>query len=455
MSKKEGKILIADDNTSVLNALRLFLQFEFEKIATLTNPNRLLNELEQTDYDVVLLDMNYSAGQNTGNEGLYWLRQIKEKFPEIEVVMFTAYGDIELAVNALKIGAADFIQKPWDNEKLLATLKAALRLRKTNQELSELKLNQKALKVELNRNERALIGNSPAMQNVIQLIEKVAETNANVLITGENGTGKELVAKEIHRLSARNTELLVTVDMGSLAETLFESELFGHKKGAFTNAYDDRTGKFVLANKGTLFLDEIGNIPMHLQAKLLTVLQSRTIIPVGANKEIPIDIRLICATNKNIEQMVADNHFRQDLLYRINTIHIEVPPLRERANDIELLAHYFVQHYGTKYGKPEARLNEAAVEKLKKHPWYGNVRELQHAIEKAIILCNGNTIKADDFYFRQTAGSTSIDLVTIEEMEKKMILHAMNKYGQNMSAAAQHLGVTRQTMYNKLKKYGI
>jgi DNA-binding NtrC family response regulator len=453
--KKEGKLLIADDSKSVLNALCLFLQFEFETITTITNPNRLLNELEQDDYDVVLLDMNYSAGQNTGNEGLFWLKQVKEKFPCTEVVMFTAYGDVELAVKALKEGASDFVLKPWDNEKLTATLKASMRLRKTNVELKELKSKQSALTKEFNRNDHAIIGNSTAMKNVIDVVEKIAKTDANILITGENGTGKELIAREIHRLSGRHNGLLVMVDLASLTESLFESELFGHKKGSFTNAIDDRTGKFALAHKGTLFLDEIGNLPLHLQSKLLTVLQTRTIVPVGANKEIPVDIRLVCATNKNPDQMVASNQFRQDLLYRINTIRIELPPLRDREGDIELLTDFFLQYYGHKYGKNEVKINTAALEKLKKYHWYGNVRELQHAIEKAVILSDGKMIKPDGFYFNQTTGNNTIESATIEEMEKKMILHAMKKNSQNMSAAAQNLGITRQTLYNKMKKYGL
>jgi transcriptional regulator with PAS, ATPase and Fis domain len=293
------------------------------------------------------------------------------------------------------------------------------------------------------------------MKNVIDVVEKIAKTDANILITGENGTGKELIAREIHRLSGRHNGLLVMVDLASLTESLFESELFGHKKGSFTNAIDDRTGKFALAHKGTLFLDEIGNLPLHLQSKLLTVLQTRTIVPVGANKEIPVDIRLVCATNKNPDQMVASNQFRQDLLYRINTIRIELPPLRDREGDIELLTDFFLQYYGHKYGKNEVKINTAALEKLKKYHWYGNVRELQHAIEKAVILSDGKMIKPDGFYFNQTTGNNTIESATIEEMEKKMILHAMKKNSQNMSAAAQNLGITRQTLYNKMKKYGL
>jgi DNA-binding NtrC family response regulator len=453
--KKEGKLLIADDSKSVLNALNLFLQFEFEQVTTLSNPNRLLRELELVNYDVVLLDMNYSAGQNNGNEGLYWLKQIKEKFQETEVVMFTAYGDVELAVKALKEGAADFIVKPWDNEKLLATLKAAYRYRLSNLELKELKTKEKELKKEFNKNEKVIIGRSPAMQKVTGIIEKVAPTDANILITGENGTGKELIAREIHRLSSRAGELLVTVDLSSLTETLFESELFGHKKGSFTNALEDRTGKFALAHKGTLFLDEIGNLPLHLQSKILTVLQTRMITPVGSNKEIPVDIRLICATNMNLQQMVANNLFRQDLLYRINTIHIELPPLRNRAGDVEILAHYFLHFYGKKYGRSDLKINAPALEKLNNYYWFGNVRELQHAIEKAVILCDGSVIKPDDFFFETSTLNTPVTSETLEEMEKRMILNAMKKHAQNMSAAAAQLGVTRQTLYNKLKKYDI
>jgi DNA-binding NtrC family response regulator len=452
---KQGNILIADDNKSVLSALKLFLQFEFEMVTTLSNPNRLLNELEQIPYDVILLDMNYTAGLNTGNEGLYWLRQIKETHPALEVVMFTAYGDVELAVKALKEGATDFVLKPWDNDKLTATLKAALRLRKSNVELCELKTKEKAMRKEFNRNECAIIGHSPAMQKVFEIVEKVAQTDANVLITGENGTGKELIAREIHRLSQRNNELMVTVDLSALTETLFESELFGHKKGSFTNACDDRVGKFALAHKGTLFLDEIGNLPLHLQSKLLTVLETRTITPVGSNKEQAIDIRLICATNKNLDQMVAANLFRQDLLYRINTIHTELPPLRDRLGDIDLLANYFLKHYAAKYNKGNLRINAQAIEKLTSYQWYGNVRELQHAMEKAVILGNGPVLSATDFYFNQPSELPSTGNESIEDMEKRLILSSLKKYDQNMSAAAAHLHISRQTLYNKIKRYGI
>ena len=452
---KQGKLLIADDNKSVLQALTMFLQFEFEVIQTVTNPNNLLHEISACNCDVVLLDMNFTAGQNTGNEGLFWLKEIKKKFPGVEVIMFTAYGDVALAVNALKEGAADFVLKPWDNDKLIATLKSAYRLSKSNLEIKELKTKEFYIKKELNRNEQLVVGKSEAMQNIMNMVRKIAKTDANVLITGENGTGKELIAKEIHRLSTRGNELFVMVDLSALTETLFESELFGHKKGAFTNAYEDRAGKFVLANQGSLFLDEIGNLPMHLQSKLLTVLQTRVITPVGSNKEIPVDIRLISATNKNIHQMVAENQFRQDLLYRINTIQIHLPALRERKEDIEDIATHFLQLYGKKYNKPNLKINIKAMDKLRANPWLGNIRELQHTIEKAVILSDSDELRSEDFLFGFELESISSQPETLEEMEKKMIISALARHGQNLTLVANKLGITRPTLYTKIKKYGI
>ncbi|NWJ49468.1 MAG: sigma-54-dependent Fis family transcriptional regulator [Bacteroidetes bacterium] len=452
---KQGKLLIADDNKKILNALNLFLQFEFEVVQTISSPNRLINELKLTNYDVVLLDMNFTAGVNTGNEGLYWLKEIKKQFPEVEVIMFTAYGDVELAVKALKEGATDFVLKPWENEKLKATLKAAYRLRKSSAEIVDLKTREQSIKRELNQGSGLIIGKSHAMQGIMQLVNKVSKTDANILITGENGTGKELIAKEIHRLSERNKELFVMVDLSSLTETLFESELFGHKKGAFTNALEDRTGKFVLASKGTLFLDEIGNIPLHLQSKLLTVLQTRIVTPVGSNKEQPFNIRLICATNKNLQQMVADGQFRQDLLYRINTITIPLPSLRERVDDIEDIANFYLNIYGKKYNKSALQLAPSAIEKLKSNTWPGNIRELQHTIEKAVILSDENMLTANDFVFGYDPNDFSHHDETLDEMEKKMIISALNRHGQNMTAVANQLGITRPTLYNKVKKYGI
>ncbi len=371
----------------------------------------------------------------------------------MEVVMITAYGDVELAVKALKRGATDFILKPWDNEKLVATLHAAIKLRKSNLKIEELKGRELLLKKEINRDKPVLIGSSPAMQKVMTLIQKVAKTDANVLITGENGTGKELIAREIHNLSDRVNELLVTVDMGAIHENLFESELFGHKKGAFTDAREDRIGKFQIADKGSLFLDEIGNIPLQLQHKLLVALQSRCIVPVGSNKPVPIDIRLISATNGHLEKMVEEHTFRQDLLYRINTIKIELPPLRDRGEDIELLATHFLKIYQHKYKKTDLRLGSQAIRKLNTYHWPGNVRELQHTIEKAVILSESEVLNADDFMLKSMIKPVHNEVQTISDMEKDMIINALDKYNGNFSLVAEKLGITRQTLYNKIKRY--
>lgn len=450
---KTGKILIVDDNRSALSALSLLLQFEFDTVVTLNNPNQIHTELRKNDYDVILLDMNFSAGINSGNEGLYWLSEIKKVASSTEVVMITAYGDVELAVKALKLGAADFILKPWENEKLVATLQSALKLRKSNQEVEQLKKREQTIKDELNTEQRLIIGSSPKILRVLQTVAKVAKTDANVLITGENGTGKELIAREIHRKSSRHKELLVTVDMGAIAETLFESELFGHKKGAFTDAKEDRIGKFQLAHKGTLFLDEIGNVPIALQAKLLVALESRTIIPVGGNQPVPIDIRLISATNSRLETMISSGCFREDLLYRLNTISIEVPPLRERLDDIENLATFFIQRFEKKYQKQGLKLSTTALKKLTSYPWPGNIRELQHTIEKAVIMADSSMLSTEDFVFRNTSNNSSSDAETLEEMERLMIERAIEKHKGNLSAVATQLGITRQTLYNKMKRY--
>jgi len=452
---KQGKLLIVDDKKNILQALTMFLQFEFEKVQTISNPNLLSAELESNNYDVVLLDMNFKAGQSTGNEGLYWLREIKKRFPETEVVMFTAFGDIALAVNALKEGAADFVLKPWENEKLVATLKAAYRLRKSNREITELKGKEQSMKRELNQGEQLIIGKSAAMQQVMNLVRKVAATDANVLITGENGTGKGVISKEIHRLSLRKNELFVLADLASLAETLFESELFGHKKGSYTGAVEDRIGKFVLANNGTLFLDEIGNIPLNLQAKLLTVLQSRCVTPVGADKEVQTDIRLVSATNKNIHQMVSEGQFRQDLLYRLNTIEIHLPPLRERTEDIEDLAGYYVGLYGRKYGKPQMKITTAAITNLRSQPWPGNIRELQHSVEKAVILTDSSELRPIDFMGGFEMEQMGNQPETLEEMEKQMIASAMKRHAGNLTIVASKLGISRPTLYSKIERYGI
>jgi len=455
MQKHKGNILVIDDNKSILSALEILLMPEFNEVALLSNPNQILSELSKKDYNLVILDMNFKAGVNTGNEGIYWLERIKEVKPEISVVMITAYGDIDTAVKALKAGASDFVLKPWDNEKLLATLKLAIELSVSKKEVRELREREKGLKNEINRDQRFIIGSSPRLMSVLKMVRKVARTDANVLITGENGTGKELIAQEIHRLSERAKEILVSVDMGALSETLFESELFGHVKGAFTDARENRQGKFEIADKGTLFLDEIGNLSFHLQAKMLAVIETRQFSRIGSNQLIPSNIRLVCATNRNLENMVSEGLFREDLLYRINTIQIELPPLRERGNDIFVLAEFFLKKYTYKYNKPNLKINRQAHEKLLKYSWPGNIRELQHTIEKAVILSESTVLKPDDLYLRNTNfNKINSTFSTLEEMEKQMIRQAIdNNYG-NFTAAAEQLGITRQTLYNRFKKSG-
>lgn len=449
----KGNILIVDDNKNILSSLEILLLSEFQNITSLYNPNLILSELEKKEYNLVLLDMNFNAGTNTGNEGIYWLGKIKEKHPEVSVVMMTAYGDIELAVKSLKTGSTDFVLKPWDNQKLIATLQSALQLNLSKKEVIKLKEKEKVLMSEINRDQKYIIGTSPQLMHVLTIVRKVAKTDANVLITGENGTGKELIARELHRLSNRAHEVLVSVDMGAITETLFESELFGHIKGAFTDAHESKPGKFEAANKGSLFLDEIGNLSFHLQAKLLTAIQNRQVSRIGSNQSIPVDIRLICATNKNLESMVGEGRFREDLLYRINTIQIEVPPLRERGEDILVLSDFFLKKYSSKYNKVNLKINSPAQEKLMKYSWPGNIRELQHTIEKAVILSENTILKPEDFFMRQiTCGKLSETAQTLGEMEKMMIRQALEKNNGNLTAAAEQLGITRQTLYNKLKK---
>lgn len=451
---KKGNILIVDDNKNVLSALRILLSDYFENIVLFTSPNTLMPELRDKNPDVVLLDMNFSAGINSGNEGLFWLSEIKKADEELPVVLFTAYADIDLAVKALKGGATDFVVKPWDNAKLLATLQSAYSLRQSRKEVKKLREKQSVLNRDIQKEEDICWGKSPAMQRLLTMIKKVAVTDANVLITGENGTGKELIAKMIHRYSPRAAETLIIVDMGAVTETLFESELFGHVKGAFTDAKADRSGKFEAADGGSLFLDEIGNLSYPLQAKLLSALQTRHITRVGSNKSISVDIRLISATNKNLFKSVKKGEFREDLLYRINTIHLEVPPLRERREDIPQLADFFLRRLARKYGKSDLKLGEKALCKLESYAWPGNVRELEHAIEKAVILSDNQELQPNDFYMR-TPDETSfvVESFTLEEMEKILIEKALRKYDNNISAVAAELGISRPTLYSKIRKY--
>ena len=449
----DAKILIIDDNKSVLSALEILLQFEYQTVKTISNPNQISSFPGLDTYDIVMLDMNFSAGVNTGNEGIFWLREIRKKAPQISVIMMTAYGAIDLAVKALKIGAVDFVLKPWNNDKLLATVKSAYELRKSQKEILQLKAQGSNLKQVINQSSNHIIGNSKVLNSVLNLTAKVAKTEVNVLVTGENGTGKELIARELHKLSGRSNEVFIAVDMGSISENLFESELFGHTKGSFTDAKEDRAGKFEAANGGTLFLDEIGNLSLQAQAKLLSAIQNKTIVRVGSNKAISVNIRLICATNENLDKMVTDGLFREDLLYRINTIRIEVPPLREREDDILVLADFYLKKFASKYAKQGLRISHQAQEKLMAYPWPGNIRELLHTLERAVILSEGNVLSADDFLLeaRSSTAETS-GPETLVEMELIMITNALNQNDGNYSAAAEQLGISRQTLYNKLKK---
>ena len=448
MGKKAGKLLIVDDNRSILSAVKLLCDGVFEEVITLPSPNSLISTLHKSQPDVVLLDMNFHAGINTGNEGLYWLKEVLAKFPETKVVLFTAYADIDLAVRAMKEGAFDFVVKPWDNAKLIATLQNAYKATKEKS-----KKSTKATPAAENRVEMYW-GESAEMKRIRKVVEQVATTDANILITGENGTGKEVLAREIHRQSARCRRAMVSLDMGAIPDTLFESELFGHTKGAFTDARTDREGKFETANGSTLFMDEIGNLPLHLQAKMLAVLQNRAVTRLGANEATPVDIRLISATTRDLHEAVAKGEFRQDLLFRINTIHIHIPPLRNRKEDIVPLAERFIERYGQKYGKAGLVLSGDATEKLKNHSWEGNIRELQNTIEKAVIMCDRDVI-APDLLELHTSQRPLNESQTLEEMERQTIANAIAQCGGNLSQVAQQLGITRQTLYNKIKRYGL
>lgn len=450
MAKCKGKILVVDDNSGIRAALKLLLPMHFAEVELIPSPKEIISRMAEFRPDVVLLDMNFHTDINTGNEGLYWLSEIKKRCPDIEVVLFTAYADIALAVEGMKRGAFDFIVKPWENEKLIETLKQAYANRNKD---SHEAVQTPASSIQMHW------GKGPAMSAIHKTIEKISSTDASVLITGENGTGKDVLAGEIHRKSTRSLRPMVCVDAGAVTETLFESELFGHVKGAFTDAHSDHIGKFEQADGGTLFLDEIGNIPLHLQAKLLRAIQNRSITRVGDTKAIPIDIRLICATNKNIEQMVRDGEFREDLYYRINTMHLHLPALRERTDEIVPLAEMFIARYADKYRRSVSGLTPEAAELLKNHYWSGNIRELQNCIEKAVILCDGNIISASDVELQAMKAVQSTAEMsgneTLEETEEKTIRAALNRFGGNLSMVAKSLDISRPTLYAKLKKYNI
>ena len=447
MAKSKAKILVVDDNSGIRAALKVLLPLHFSQVELIPSPKELVTKLTDFRPDVVLLDMNFHTDINTGNEGLFWLSEIKKRTPETEVVLFTAYADIQLAVEGMKRGAFDFIVKPWDNEKLVETLKNAYNGR-----------NKDAKTVVPPSSMKMFWGKGPAMTAIRQMVDKVVATDATVLITGENGTGKDVLAGEIHRMSNRSLRPMVCVDAGAITETLFESELFGHVKGAFTDAHTDHVGKFEQANGGTLFLDEIGNIPPHLQAKLLRALQNRCITRVGDDKSIPVDIRLICATNKDLEQMVKDGDFREDLYYRINTMHLHLPALRERTDEIVPLAEMFIEKYAEKYRRQVSGLTPEAEELLKGQYWSGNIRELQNCIEKAVILSDGNILGINDLELQQNKAAESVAVSavdTLEETEEKAIRAAMDRFGGNLSMVAKLLNISRPTLYAKLKKYDI
>ena len=452
---KKGKILIIDDNEELLIAFRMLLKPHFTNIKTLKNPNQLISTIKKEYFDIILLDMNFKAGINTGNEGLYWLTEILKVDSLASVILITAFGDTEIAVNAMKRGAVDFIEKSWDENKILSTLKSAFQLRESKNEIKNLKQKQKHLTDSLKNNNDFVGTKSSSMQKIHKTIEKVAITDANVLILGENGTGKEVIAQRIHNESNRRNQIFVKVDLGSITESLFESELFGHKKGAYTDAKEDRVGRMEIASGGTLFLDEIGNIPLHLQVKLLSAIQNREIIPLGANRPVPIDIRLICATNMDLNTMVENKLFREDLLYRINTIQLNLPNLRDRIEDIPILANHFLKEFEEKYQKKNLSFSESAILKLQQNKWKGNIRELQHVIEKTVILSDSDIITDGDFNFNPSTLNIDNNNLNLSDNEKLIISKALEKYNRNMSQAAKKLGINRSTLYDKIKKYDL
>jgi len=455
MSKTPANILVIDDDPDVLHTARFVLKPYFTKIIVESNPQQLNYLISQESFDVVLLDMNYTVGVTSGKEGLFWLKNIKELAPHTQVIMMTAYGDLKLAVEAMKLGAMDFVIKPWENEKLIATVQTGVKLKNSEQEVLQLRQHQKELHKVMSSDAVTLIGESEAMSKVRDQISKVAQTDANVLILGENGTGKELIAQAIHQQSHRSQQPFIKVDLGALTESLFESELFGHKKGAFTDAKSDRTGRFKLANNGTLFLDEIGNLSGAMQVKLLSALQNRRITPVGSNEEEDIDIRLICATNQPVLEMVASHQFREDLLYRINTIEINIPPLRNRISDIELLLKHFLQVYSKRYHKDHFGYGKNLIPYLSAYQWPGNVREFQHAVERAVIMCVGNQLSSEDFMLNKHDNTLPETALNLDELEKNAIERALDTYNGNMSKAAKELGIGRTTLYRKLEKHSI
>ncbi len=490
MERRKGRILVVDDNEDILTALKLLLKQHVELIHTVNNPELIPEMMNKENYDIILLDMNFSKDMISGQEGFFWMKKILDIDPDAIVIFITAYGDVEKAVKAVKEGAVDFVIKPWQNEKLLTTISSALQLRKSRTETTNLRFKQKDLSATLDQPFHEFIGNSQQMKEVFLVIQKVAETDASVLILGQNGTGKELVARALHRNSSRADDVFISVDLGALSETLFESELFGHVRGAFTDAKKDRPGRLEIASGGTLFLDEIGNLSLPslakvrkdflfrleiasggtlfldeignlslpLQAKLLTALEKREVIRVGSNKARSIDIRLICATNMPIHKLAKENKFRQDLLYRINTVEIQLPPLKDKIEDIKPLAESFLENYKKKYKKNITSISQAAIKKLEQYNWPGNVRELQHAVERCVIMSDSKILQPSDFLLCTTEGDTEeiqFDTLNLEEVEKNIIKKVLTKNKGNITQAARELGLTRTSLYRRLEKYGL
>lgn len=456
MRKEQGRILIVDDDEDILLTGEIVLKQKFTYIKTAGHPEKVKELAAKEPFDVILLDMNYKTGDNSGKEGLSWIEKISKQQPESKIVVITAYGDVNIAVEAMKRGAIDFVTKPWEYEKIQATVMNALRLSKSQKEVAYLKTRQQGLKDTISARPTDLIGSSAAMKRIFKTIEKVSRTDANVLILGENGTGKGMVARAIHARSQRASEVFMPVDLGSLSESLFESELFGHKKGAFTDARDDRMGRFEAADGGTVFLDEIGNLSPAMQSKLLTVLQNSEVIRIGENKARKYNARVIAATNAKLEKLIEEGDFREDLYYRLNTIEIEIPPLRERSEDIPELVRFFLKKYGRKYQRPGLNISEAALKKMTAYRWPGNIRELEHALERAIIMAESDILGADDFLFKKSTGSAEVPATTnLEELEEATIRRVVDKHQGNMSKVAKELGIGRTTLYRKLEKYGI
>jgi DNA-binding NtrC family response regulator len=457
MAKTPASILIVDDDPAIRTASRMFLKQLFTLIVVESDPEKIPGLMDKQRFDVILLDMNFTPGRDDGSEGMHWLGRILQKDPGAVVVFVTAFGEVDLAVEAMKSGAFDFIVKPWKNDKLLGVIRTALKLNKTRRIAEKYRQRQDLLLHDMDQLSGTIIGRSPAMGKIFSMIEKVAETDAEVLLLGENGSGKELIAREIHKQSGRSNEVFISVDLGAIHENLFESELFGHVKGAFTDARQDKPGRFELAAGGTLFLDEIGNLRLPLQAKLLSVIENRRLTPVGSNKEIDVDVRIICATNMPLNDMVRSKDFREDLLYRINTIEIRIPPLRNRTGDIQLLARYYLDMYKRKYNKSHLRLPAPTINRLEKYDWPGNVRELRHSIERAVILSEGNTLEFGDLLTDHSfrTSSSSEEILDLAEMEKRYILKAISKHHGNITKAAAELGIARAALYRRLEKHGL